>query len=786
MAGGAERFLMPPVPPDLFMQMCRDAVRANADWVPPTGKGSLYMRPLLFGSGPALGVGPSPEFTFVIYVAPVGSYFSGSGARLRIERGHHRAAELGVGDVKAAGNYAPCFSPQKDAKAAGQIGGNITQPAVWTDIDRQLLKPQLAVGLGCPNTSISLVGEIVEVPTETLSTLDRYGRGDRVVKLSLSGTKFLTLRSTLAHSAVLDSIVTRAETNEDLANDGAIFVDRDPKHFPIILNHLRMKAEGREIFQNPCKWVQGKSHAPMLPRDTADLRDLLVEAEHYGLPELRKRILSKRKLARLFSVMAGSSGNPFDSATRVLMTIRNTTLLLGTGLASSQVLLSQLKESKDPMQALDAVTNFTATRFSDILYFDPSGERVEEAAASNFFCITEDGVLKTPELGTILSGVTRDSILQLARNMAASGELSGVQEGTVTWDDILSAKEGLCRFAVRLGCVMAETVRMNGFVKADVQLTPGERPLFDYSCFTGGFASCFKYFCLPPCSSRCRMTVKNMRKQQANLPVDVADARKKEVEEGLSKHDFFEKYGFVLLKHQSKMTAEDWLAGSTKPSPETSPGKPSSSKVRDSYAKEIEPLIRELLPKASEISFPSFALRRGPGGPNPFYGFGVHQDYGLYPEDMKTTYKIAYADLEGSFEDFLERCYHEDTAGFSIINFWRPVPPMAGPVKSTPLAVCDPSTVKVEDCVPIEMYGFVPGGQRSLLLRQNADQKWYYYPDMTTDEVLVFRQFHYERGMQAPYHRIKTVFHTAFKHPGSSPQDEARSSSEYRLGVWLK
>lgn len=164
----------------------------------------------------------------------------------------------------------------------------------------------------------------------------------------------------------------------------------------------------------------------------------------------------------------------------------------------------------------------------------------------------------------------------------------------------------------------------------------------------------------------------------------------------------------------------------------------------------------------------------------------MHQDYGLYPEDMKTTYGIACSDVDGSFEDFLERCYHEDTGGFSIINFWRPVPPMAGPVKKTPLAVCDPSTVKVEDCVPIEMYGFVPGGQRSLILKQNTDQKWYYYPDMTTDEVLVFRQFHYERGVQAPYSRIKTVFHTAFKHPGSSPHDEARSSSEYRVGVWLK
>ena len=30
-------------------------------------------------------------------------------------------------------------------------------------------------------------GEVVEVPTQTAATLDRYGDGDRVVKLSLSG-----------------------------------------------------------------------------------------------------------------------------------------------------------------------------------------------------------------------------------------------------------------------------------------------------------------------------------------------------------------------------------------------------------------------------------------------------------------------------------------------------------------------------------------------------------------------------------------------------------------------
>ena len=43
--------------------------------VPPPGKGSLYIRPLLMGSGHVLGLGPAPECTFLIYATPVGNYF---------------------------------------------------------------------------------------------------------------------------------------------------------------------------------------------------------------------------------------------------------------------------------------------------------------------------------------------------------------------------------------------------------------------------------------------------------------------------------------------------------------------------------------------------------------------------------------------------------------------------------------------------------------------------------------------------------------------------------------
>lgn len=43
--------------------------------IPPPGKGSLYIRPLLIGSGPILGLAPAPDYTFLVYASPVGNYF---------------------------------------------------------------------------------------------------------------------------------------------------------------------------------------------------------------------------------------------------------------------------------------------------------------------------------------------------------------------------------------------------------------------------------------------------------------------------------------------------------------------------------------------------------------------------------------------------------------------------------------------------------------------------------------------------------------------------------------
>jgi branched-chain amino acid aminotransferase len=120
-ATSAERVCIPPVPIEMFMDAVEKVVRDNIDYVPPQGKGSLYLRPVIWGTGPILGVGPAPSYTFLIYVSPVGPYFK-SGVKclnLRITNQFHRAAPKGTGGHKIIGNYAASLFPQKMVKKAG-------------------------------------------------------------------------------------------------------------------------------------------------------------------------------------------------------------------------------------------------------------------------------------------------------------------------------------------------------------------------------------------------------------------------------------------------------------------------------------------------------------------------------------------------------------------------------------------------------------------------------------------------------------------------------------------
>ena len=118
----AEGVLMAPVPMELFKEAVFKAVKLNERFVPPYGTGaSLYIRPLLFGSGPEVGVKPAKEYMFVVFVTPVGPYFKEgfNPVKIAIVRDSDRAAPLGTGTFKVGGNYAASLRGVIKAHNAG-------------------------------------------------------------------------------------------------------------------------------------------------------------------------------------------------------------------------------------------------------------------------------------------------------------------------------------------------------------------------------------------------------------------------------------------------------------------------------------------------------------------------------------------------------------------------------------------------------------------------------------------------------------------------------------------
>lgn len=121
-AESATRICMPPFPKDRFIEACKAVVRANIEFVPPYGSGgSLYLRPLLIGSGPRIGLQPADEYKFIILAIPAGDYYKGGikAVKAVVIEDYDRAAPRGVGHVKVAGNYAADILPNTLAKKQG-------------------------------------------------------------------------------------------------------------------------------------------------------------------------------------------------------------------------------------------------------------------------------------------------------------------------------------------------------------------------------------------------------------------------------------------------------------------------------------------------------------------------------------------------------------------------------------------------------------------------------------------------------------------------------------------
>ena len=113
---------------------------------------------------------------------------------------------------------------------------------------------------------------------------------------------------------------------------------------------------------------------------------------------------------------------------------------------------------------------------------------------------------------------------------------------------------------------------------------------------------------------------------------------------------------------------------------------------------------------------------------------------------------------------------------FAIVNVWRSI---AGTVLTSPLACCDATTIDPGDLVAAERRAPDRIGELQLV-RWNPAHRWYYFPEMQRDEILLIKTFD-----SAGDGRARRSIHTAFANPLAPPDAPARESMESRLLVFF-
>ncbi len=187
------------------------------------------------------------------------------------------------------------------------------------------------------------------------------------------------------------------------------------------------------------------------------------------------------------------------------------------------------------------------------------------------------------------------------------------------------------------------------------------------------------------------------------------------------------------------------------------------------YGAECEALVARLTGADKVISFGPIirTSETGTHGHNQ-PAFGAHVDYGARTVADFTRDMLPAEEAERR----LARRH-------VLINLWRPIEM----VESTPLAVCDASTVSRKDLFDSEVVGGLGDFERRSLwgfnLAYQPDHKWYWAPKMRPDEVLAFKLFDSDKDA------VQFTAHSAFIDP-DAPEDAApRQSIELRTIAFL-
>ena len=149
----AERLALPMLDEEFALKALTEFVSIEKDWVPEKFGTSLYIRPFLFASEPALGLHTIDEAMFVIIASPVGNYYKEgiNPVSIMIEDQDVRAVRGGTGYAKCGGNYAASNRAGERAEKKG------FSQVLWLDgVERKYIEE-----VGSMNVMFKIKGKIV-------------------------------------------------------------------------------------------------------------------------------------------------------------------------------------------------------------------------------------------------------------------------------------------------------------------------------------------------------------------------------------------------------------------------------------------------------------------------------------------------------------------------------------------------------------------------------------------------------------------------------------------------
>ncbi len=149
--------------------------------------------------------------------------------------------------------------------------------------------------------------------------------------------------------------------------------------------------------------------------------------------------------------------------------------------------------------------------------------------------------------------------------------------------------------------------------------------------------------------------------------------------------------------------------------------------------------------------------------------------------DSSGTIDFAHNDYTGaSIGTFIaeidpERAEERLAKRFAVYNLWRLLSP---PPQNRPLAVCDATSLAGADVIPSQTYTYGEHYYQNALFRYNPAHRWYYYPNMQTDEMLVWAAY------DSDPHFPSLVPHVAFEDPNCTDPAAYRSNIDARVFVF--